>query len=407
MKKIIFIILGLVSLVSLNIESINAVTSVCEYDFDTSNPGNELIVTFDDAGTASINQDFYPKLRIPNILNALVNVNSGQIKSTETLDFQVKELFGTCPENLYVCQYSETSSESGILNLFSDEHGIANILNFVYIKYSENEMNEVSNLKDLPNQETVWGSEFIDAWNWAYKGCSNYNIPVLKQLTGGLCGIGWDLVTYFKGIYSTENVYIKYKDCRNAAYTGDGPTYNLACPNLNVYLGRFQNAIKEYSSDSCINDASCKSRKISEVNEQENMIRNYCNTIMSSHNFDNGNEEDCLKACIDINIQLRKAKEQAGILKSGSGDCGFSGRLLVWLNNIMRWIKYILPVIVILLGIVDFIKAIAADKDDEMKKAQGRFVKRLISAAIVFLVPLLIEFILNIMGFKYDSCSLF
>jgi hypothetical protein len=87
--------------------------------------------------------------------------------------------------------------------------------------------------------------------------------------------------------------------------------------------------------------------------------------------------------------------------------CGFSGRLLVWANNILRWIKYILPVFVIVLAILDFIKAIGADKDDEMKKAQKRFITRLIAAALVFIIPLIIEFILTKMGFGYDSCGLF
>ena len=73
----------------------------------------------------------------------------------------------------------------------------------------------------------------------------------------------------------------------------------------------------------------------------------------------------------------------------------------------LRWIKYLLPVVVIILGILDFIKAIGADKEDEMKKAQGSFVRRLIAAALVFLIPLILEFVLDKMGFGYDTCGLF
>jgi len=89
------------------------------------------------------------------------------------------------------------------------------------------------------------------------------------------------------------------------------------------------------------------------------------------------------------------------------GECRFSGRLLSFFSNILRWIKYILPVIVIVFGILDFMKAMGADKDDEMKKAQGKFVKRLIAAALVFIIPLIIQFILEKMGFGYDACGLF
>ena len=72
----------------------------------------------------------------------------------------------------------------------------------------------------------------------------------------------------------------------------------------------------------------------------------------------------------------------------------------------MKWIKYIAPVLVIVLGILDFIKAIGSDKDDEMKKAQGRFMRRLIAAAIIFLVPFIIEFILTKMGFTVYGCGI-
>ena len=88
-------------------------------------------------------------------------------------------------------------------------------------------------------------------------------------------------------------------------------------------------------------------------------------------------------------------------------DCGFSDRLMVWVINIFKWAKYILPVVVIILGILDFIKAIGNDKEDEMKKSQKRFITRLIAAALVFLIPLIIEFVLIKMGFGYNSCGLF
>ena len=62
--------------------------------------------------------------------------------------------------------------------------------------------------------------------------------------------------------------------------------------------------------------------------------------------------------------------------------------------------------VVILLGIIDFIKAIVSEKDDEMKKAQGHFVKRLIAAALIFIIPFIIEFILNKMGFAANGCGI-
>ncbi len=191
-------------------------------------------------------------------------------------------------------------------------------------------------------------------------------------------------------------------------YIGDKDIFNTGCQNLTVYQDRFDNAISKYKECklSGKNSATCLSSAISEVNSSEDLLKTYCDSILQSYTYDGAFEEDCIVGCLGASRRINEAKKDSG-LSSGAGDCGFSSRVLVWINNIMRWIKYILPVIVIILGIADFIKAMSADKEDEMKKAQGRFVKRLISAAIVFVVPLLIEFILNMMGFRYDSCSLF
>ena len=41
-----------------------------------------------------------------------------------------------------------------------------------------------------------------------------------------------------------------------------------------------------------------------------------------------------------------------------------------------------------------------------MKKAQGRFVKRLIAAALIFIIPFIIEFVLGKMGFDSNGCGI-
>ena len=93
-------------------------------------------------------------------------------------------------------------------------------------------------------------------------------------------------------------------------------------------------------------------------------------------------------------------------LENFDNDCSISDRLIIWIANIVRWIKYIIPVAVMVLGILDFIKAISAGKDDEMKKAQGNFIKRLIAAALIFIIPLIIEFVLDKMGYASNGCGI-
>ena len=127
-----------------------------------------------------------------------------------------------------------------------------------------------------------------------------------------------------------------------------------------------------------------------------NNLRNFCRTVLANSDY-----TDKPYSCVNLCISL-----SGKIMNFNIGECGFSDRLMAWVDNILKWIKYILPVIVIVLGIIDFIKAIAEEKDDEMKKAQGRFVKRLIAAALAFLIPFIIQFILEKFGFISDSCGL-
>ena len=68
--------------------------------------------------------------------------------------------------------------------------------------------------------------------------------------------------------------------------------------------------------------------------------------------------------------------------------------------------RYIVPVLLIILSVLDFIKAIAADNEDEVKKVTGKFVKRLIVAVVIFLVPLFLEFLLGIFGINTNNFCL-
>jgi len=387
----------------INISVISAATTTCEYD------KIGLTVTFDDSGKSTINQNFYPETKTPWYINWLVNYSSGGIDSTDNLKTQDYELLGSCPEKIYTCKYEEYSLNSGLKNFFYGDAGRFLHLRKVYLYYSENDMKDSNPELDKVPNDGEWDvtSEWIVDSIEAFEFCAGeWDAWILDEAVGGVCVVGRLAENALESVWDVEDLAIKRKECFDAEYTGDGPTYNLACPNLSIYIGRFTNAINEYK-DCKKNDASCISKTITNVNEKEDMIKNYCKSIMQEQDYDGGTEQDCLEACMGVKQQIIKAKKSAGILGEGSGECGFSERLVTWMLNIFRWVKYILPVIVIVLGILDFIKAIGSDKDDEMKKAQKRFITRLIAAALVFIIPLIIEFVLVKMGFGYDTCSLF
>lgn len=89
----------------------------------------------------------------------------------------------------------------------------------------------------------------------------------------------------------------------------------------------------------------------------------------------------------------------------------FDSSIIKLINDILKYPRYIVPGIIIVLGTLDFFKAVIAGKEDEMKKAQKTFIKRVIIGVCVFLVPVLINTIIwlaNIawQGLGYSTCSL-
>ncbi len=81
-----------------------------------------------------------------------------------------------------------------------------------------------------------------------------------------------------------------------------------------------------------------------------------------------------------------------------SEDCSqlIDEELMGMINKVLKYIRIIVPILVIVLGMVDFGRAVLAGKEDGMKKAQATFIKRIIIGVAIFLLPTLINLVLNL-----------
>ncbi len=61
-----------------------------------------------------------------------------------------------------------------------------------------------------------------------------------------------------------------------------------------------------------------------------------------------------------------------------------------------------IPIILLIVGMVDLGKAVVAQKDDEIKKAQSLLIKKVIAAVLVFLLFTLIQFAIGLVTNKTD-----
>lgn len=77
---------------------------------------------------------------------------------------------------------------------------------------------------------------------------------------------------------------------------------------------------------------------------------------------------------------------------------------VAWLiQKIFNYVKILGPTIAIVLSSLDFAKAIVTSDDDTMKKAQSKFIKRMIAAALLFFIPLITQVLLGLFGLTTDN----
>lgn len=432
MKKFMCAIFILLMTIFINVPNIIADESnVCSYGDGkkTTEENPAFSLTIDKSGNISIDQSIYDisHSQIKPFLMQNLESTTGEIKvSDKALQYQELELSEYCPKRIYMCEYEIMTHNTGLFNLFT-EGSVDNafIEKEIYLFGSEEAANSHSELKDLKNGEVKVGSGKLDQFlffnSWCNVGSSIGNIT--HNNTAYWLGVAEFFITFGSPyqltcfttasttalttqLYNASDFYIRSKKCDWYYSQGDQMTYSLTCPNLAAYQKRYFTQLEGY--DACKDDdAGCISQWLTIANETEDQIRNYCNSILSKYNYDGSDQQFCIEDCLNISNNIISAKRSVGLISDETPECGFSGRLLVWVSNILRWIKYILPVAVIILSILDFIKAIGSDKDDEMKKAQGKFIRRLIAAALVFIIPFVIEFILDKMGFGYNDCGLF
>lgn len=311
-----------------------------------------------------------------------------------------------CNDGMKVCIYTEVASDS-LLGLPTDLLDALFAWDWDKVDLGGQKQSLVI-MTDAEYRESdyaLWdpGDIYVFGHDQVYARWSDgYNFG---DLTGSLL----DYLGGVLGVGSEHHTYVyKETSCETVKYNGPYIGVNINCSLLQNKLLRHIKAIANYKD--CGDNISCKRRAKTKVKEQEDNVKAQCKSIFENYNY-SGGEAECIDACLDIRETLNKHKEGTDLYEdlSGSGKdtCGFSQRLGTWILNIFRWIKYILPVLVIILGILDFIKAISSNKEDEMKKAQKNFIIRLISAALVFIIPLIIEFIIVKMGFTYEGCGLF
>ena len=228
----------------------------------------------------------------------------------------------------------------------------------------------------------------------------------------GMDGISNDyIITYLNNNSDEQNIDFS-TSCPNIAllpYESSGnyqvfPTYGLASlfatvddVNIGLNLLYF-----ETQFTNCNGDSKCISSYKVDFDTLVEKYSRYCNDVYSKCNYNDAIVTECFN--IDKKIGDIKDKFNIGNISS----CGLSERIIKWVANIFKWVKYFMPALVVIITLLDFIKAIGSQNDDDMKKAQSKLVRRLIVAALFFIIPFLIQYTLEAFNLVTDNpyCNL-
>lgn len=83
------------------------------------------------------------------------------------------------------------------------------------------------------------------------------------------------------------------------------------------------------------------------------------------------------------------------LYRCGNLNFDFSGTFPYLISTAILIIKIVVPILLIIFGMLDLGKAVVASKEDEIKKGQQTFIKRVIAAVIVFFVIQIVQLIVG------------
>ena len=188
----------------------------------------------------------------------------------------------------------------------------------------------------------------------------------------------------------------------------------------------------EYYTGTLINNAESSGNNPSNVQEQYNETTDNIEMFCSEESIDYDVEE-CNKAKMEQEQYVGQAEDQ-GITKEqlaigyenyrleqdytydesdpcysllGNPEDNVNKPPAYYMNFVFNLIKYAAIVLLFVLTIVEFFKAVPSNDQDAIKKATQKTIKRLLIAVIIFFLPDLINFVLQLLGIISDpTCGI-
>ncbi len=145
--------------------------------------------------------------------------------------------------------------------------------------------------------------------------------------------------------------------------------------------------------------------------EKDEIIKSYNETVSKAQEFLEKSNQELSEYDKERDQQLGlgpiDVTDNTTTLETSDLDCNgiFAGNFGTLLKQILSFIRFLAPILIIGLSIIDFIKATASQDDSEIKKAANKLVKRMVIGTIIFILPTLLELIFYLAGIDYGTCG--
>lgn len=141
--------------------------------------------------------------------------------------------------------------------------------------------------------------------------------------------------------------------------------------------------------------------KLNDINDQFDVEYKKLIDLARAKGYDTKILNDLAARAGDVYRRTSRAIENL----SATG-CGLiSPELWTEINNILGYIRILVPVLLIVLGAMDFSKAVMGGDADALKKASSNFTKRLLMGVIIFFLPTLLNLIIGFVNESYGVCD--
>ncbi|MGN1312266.1 MAG: hypothetical protein ACI4U4_04590 [Bacilli bacterium] len=203
-------------------------------------------------------------------------------------------------------------------------------------------------------------------------------------------------VSYFKNkakslMLSDYSSYTTSSVCSGKTINNDNNTNN-SNQNNNTNSNT-NNSNQNNNTNNNTNNSNQNNNTNNNTNNNQNNNTNSNNNNNTNNNANN-NTDNKQNNNKDSDLEMIEACENPDIL-----------RIIYFIKILIDIVKIIVPIALIVIGSVDLSKSVMSNDEKEQKKSLNLFIKRLIYAVVIFLVPWIIEVFISLLGDLTDDVN--